>query len=872
MKPHAIKSLVITIVLILSASASAAGQEVSSWEELDSREIPQWWRDAKFGIFIHWGLYSVPAYAPVKDVKSVYETYSEHYYSRLVSGNEHFNEFHKKHFGEDFKYSDFAANFKTSFFDPSAWAELFEKSGAKYVVLTSKHHDGFCLWPSSHSPHWNTVAMGPHRDIVGSLADATRERGLHFGIYYSLLEWAHPLYSRKSIDKWVERHMIPQMQELVTRYEPEVIFADGEWDYDSETLQSRKFLSWLYNESPVKNTVVVNDRWGIETRSLHGGYYTTEYNMVHNVEGIGDKATHPWEESRGIGLSYGYNRFESVDQYMSSKELIHLLVRTVANGGNLLLNVGPDADGLIPVVMQERLLDIGEWLNINAEAIYSTIPWRGDLDGGDNIYCTQKDGNIYIICMEWPTEPIVVKNLQRAGKVELIGSETPVTSSFCEGNLTITIPFLTIDKLPSHKAWVFKINAVTPENVSSYIQDSWDETVRFNQQDKDDHIGLPHPYTVPCKSGKFQEMYYWDSYFTNVGLLADGRIDIAKGNTENLAFLVERFGKVLNGSCFSFQDHSQPPYLCMMVSDIYESTGDKEWLASMFPILEKEYNFWMRERMTPCGLNRYSTDISTGTPGKGMAEYVILRTHSPISLESLSEDQVNRLAFNARAECESGWDFTPRFDNRCADFCPVDLNANLYFYETELSRFAKILGRTQRVKEWENAARRRRQLIMKFLYNAKEGMFYDYDYVNARHSEVKSAAIFSLLYAGAIKPSFARDTAAGLLPFLEFKGGIAATEKIETPCTYQWAWPNGWAPLQYIAIKGLDRYGLKEDATRIANKYVEVITDIFARTGSLWEKINVVNSESEVSSEGGYEMPPMMGWTAGVFEYALNYK
>ncbi|SFG48053.1 alpha-L-fucosidase [Prevotella sp. KH2C16] len=447
----------IILILALLPFLARAQETPKSWEELDRRPIPQWWTDAKFGIFIHWGLYSVPAYAPVKEVEGVYEKYAEHYYARLLNKNKLFTDFHNKTYGKNFRYADFATLFKAEHFNPEDWSSLFEKSGAKYVVLTSKHHDGFCLWNSTQSPQWNSVVMGPHIDIIDSLSRAVRRHGLHFGLYYSLLEWAHPLYSKGTISRWVDEHMIPQVQELVSLYRPEVIFADGEWDYDSETLQSRKLLTWLYDRSPVKNTVVVNDRWGAETRSKHGGYYTTEYNLVHNTEGIGDKAFHPWEESRGIGTSYGYNRFESVEDYLSAKELIRLLARTVANGGNLLLDIGPDANGLIPVIMQERLLQMGQWLQTNGEAIYSSKPWRKGHVSEKEAYCTQRDGNLYIICTQWPEKPLRITGLDKAGKVEMLGYTGKIGTTFKNLELVITPPQINPNQLPSQLAWVFRV-------------------------------------------------------------------------------------------------------------------------------------------------------------------------------------------------------------------------------------------------------------------------------------------------------------------------------------------------------------------------------------------------------------------------------
>ncbi|WP_026464224.1 alpha-L-fucosidase [Adhaeribacter aquaticus] len=453
------KLLVLGLLLNLSLIKVEAQTYKPKWESLDKRETPTWWTDAKFGIFIHWGPYSVPAYAPVNEVEGVYEKYAEHYENRLLQKNKLFTDHHNRYFGENFTYQDFAPQFKAEYFNPDAWADLFQKAGAKYVVLTSKHHDGFSLWPSAFSPRWNSVAIGAHRDLAGDLTEAVRKKGLRMGFYYSLLEWNHPLYKTATINQWVEEHMLPQMKELVMAYKPEVIFSDGEWDYASNQFKSEKFLAWLYNESPVKQTVVVNDRWGKETRSKHGDYYTTEYDLVGDKLGFGDKATHPWEESRGIGTSYGYNRFETTDHYFTSKQLIDLLIDKVSNGGNLLLNIGPKADGLIPVIMQERLLDMGAWLKVNGAAIYGTTAWdkRPKNRKDQTVYYTVKGNDLYVICTKWPENSIAVPGISQAGKVNMLGTNKEVKYDLKNNTLTITAPELNPATIPCNHAWVFRV-------------------------------------------------------------------------------------------------------------------------------------------------------------------------------------------------------------------------------------------------------------------------------------------------------------------------------------------------------------------------------------------------------------------------------
>jgi alpha-L-fucosidase len=180
------------------------------------------------------------------------------------------------------------------------------------------------------------------------------------GIYYSLYEWYNPLWLSDR-NRYVTEHVFPQFKDVVNHVQPSIIFSDGEWDMSSEQLRTPELLSWLLNESPVREEVVINDRWGKETRHKHGGYYTTEY-----TAGL-DSGSHPWEESRGMGFSYGYNRMEKLADYHTDRELLLMLIDIVGRGGNLLLDIGPTADGRIPVIMQERLVRIEDWLQRNGE-------------------------------------------------------------------------------------------------------------------------------------------------------------------------------------------------------------------------------------------------------------------------------------------------------------------------------------------------------------------------------------------------------------------------------------------------------------------------------------------------------------------------
>ncbi len=350
-------------VLVLLANSSLMAQVQPTWESINQRGYPQWFSDAKLGIFIHWGVYSVPAFASN-------EGYAEWYYRGLQTDDGERKAFQERVYGDDFQYEDYAPLFKAELWNPDEWAELFEKSGAKYVLLVSKHHDGYCLWPSQYAPNWNTMDIGPHRDICGELTEAVRARGLKMGFYYSLPEWTSPLHRwyespDDSITEYVDTHMIPQFKELVNRYKPSILFTDGEWRNSAEQWHARELISWYYNT--IGDEAIVNDRWG--DGGQHG-FRTPEYSAGITL------TDRPWAECRGLGRSFGLNRNEPLSNYLSSDELIRHFATLVAAGGGMTLNVGPAADGKIPLLQQERLIDLGKWLETNGEAIYGTRPYK----------------------------------------------------------------------------------------------------------------------------------------------------------------------------------------------------------------------------------------------------------------------------------------------------------------------------------------------------------------------------------------------------------------------------------------------------------------------------------------------------------------
>jgi len=464
-----LKIIIAVIFLSIVLSTNAQTYE-PNWKSLDQRPMPKWFNEAKIGIFVHWGVYTVPAYRPVGKERNA--SYAEWYQVDVMNKPGAGQDFHNRMYGADFEYRQFAPLFKAELFNPDQWTDLFKRAGAKYVVLTSKHHDGYCLWQAtnSYSKNWNSMEVGPKRDLVGDLSTAVRNKGLKMGLYFSLLEWETPPLSRKTnpylplekvskyripADKYINGHIIPQLKEPVTKYKPSVIFSDGSWDETSTYWGSELFLSWLYNNAPNKDEVVVNDRWGKDSHGKHGDFYSSEYS------GVDDQMTgaHPWEESQGIGGSYGYNRAENLEDYKTSAQIIHLLISQVSRGGNLLLNVGPSSDGLIPVIMQQRLLDMGAWLKVNGEAIYGTKQWHNKPADTTrkNVYYTVKDNDLFVICTTWPEKELVIEGVKQFRKVSLLGSKVPVRSKVSGGRLIMSPPAINPGNMPCEYAWIFKV-------------------------------------------------------------------------------------------------------------------------------------------------------------------------------------------------------------------------------------------------------------------------------------------------------------------------------------------------------------------------------------------------------------------------------
>ncbi|XP_023212402.1 alpha-L-fucosidase-like [Centruroides sculpturatus] len=423
-----------------------------NWESLDSRPLPEWFDKSKIGIFLHWGLYSVPSFG------------SEWFWMYWSDKTPQYMEFMRQNYRPNFTYQDFGPMFTTEFYDPDHWGEIFNASGARYVVLTSKHHEGFTMWPSKFSWNWNAMDLGPNRDLLGDLAKAVRKyKHMHFGVYHSLLDWFHPLYLTDKSNKWTTRYFVdvktmPELYELVINYEPELIWSDGDWEAPDTYWNSTGFLAWLYNKSPVKDVIVVNDRWGKGIPCHHGGYYTCKDR--YNPEKLQKRK---WEDAMTLDYSsWAFRRNIQIADIMPIEKLIATLAQTISCGGNILIDVGPTHDGRITPIFEERLRQLGLWLSVNGEAIYESEPWTYQNDTvTPNVWYTSKGEIVYAIVLKWPKDNTLMLGalkLEGAASVRLIGWKYELQwKSLGSKGTQITFPFLTPDLLPSQWAWVLKI-------------------------------------------------------------------------------------------------------------------------------------------------------------------------------------------------------------------------------------------------------------------------------------------------------------------------------------------------------------------------------------------------------------------------------
>jgi alpha,alpha-trehalase len=389
-----------------------------------------------------------------------------------------------------------------------------------------------------------------------------------------------------------------------------------------------------------------------------------------------------------------------------------------------------------------------------------------------------------------------------------------------------------------------------PEDVQvsrEYIRDYWHKLKRFHPKDDESLLGLPKPYLVPAHEEghefDFNEMYYWDSYFMVQGLLDEEHQDLVVGILENLLFMVKRFRMVPNASRTYLMGRSQPPFLTSFIWDVYDTYDlDREWLKQAIELAELEYR-----------------TVWTGT----------VKPHARLIHKGLSRYYDINYLHNL-AEAESGWDMTPRFGRKCLDWLPVDLNALLYKYETDFARYYRLIDDRRQAAHWEVAAAARAKTMNELMWSDLRNLYYDYNFTKQKRGGVSSLASFYPLWAGLVDDKRAKEMVKALRRF-ENKGGLAATDAqplnqfVPGAIPTQWAHPNGWAPLHYLVVKGLQRYGFHEDARRIALKWLRTNLNWFKAHGVFLEKYNVVQPDKP-PVKGVYPSQTGFGWTNAVFE------
>jgi alpha-L-fucosidase len=462
-KPYYLKTLTIILVIggfvILPSTNSFAQKQPHRYkptvQSLKKHKVPNWYNNAKLGIFIHWGLYSVPAWAPVNVGKHhgfKDNPYAEWYLNTMRIKGSPTQKHQYKTYGKDFDYYSFAKTFdkKIKEWNPQEWADLFKSVHARYVVLTTKHHEGFLLWPSAFiNPYLPKGERHASRDIVGELTKAVRKDSMKMGFYYSGgLDWSfkpmviHNTRTFKLATPQTEQYANyadAQWMELINKYHPAVLWNDITYPEKGKKL---KIFAHYYNTVP---DGVIDNRWNSEVYD----FTTPEYAKYDSI------TTKKWEATRGIDLSFGYNRNSTAKQMLSVNQLVDMFVDIVSKNGNLLLDVGPKADGTIPKLQVERLKGLGKWLDTNGEAIFGTRPWlkaQTKTTSGVPVRFTFKRPKLYAILLKKPeNDKVTIPKLvvEKGTVLNLLGSKGNLQWHNSSKGVEITLPE-SIDNEPAY--------------------------------------------------------------------------------------------------------------------------------------------------------------------------------------------------------------------------------------------------------------------------------------------------------------------------------------------------------------------------------------------------------------------------------------
>ena len=446
-------------ILVAVPADPASSQPAAAQAQRTREQRIQWWREARFGMFVHWGLYAVPA-GVWKD--KVYPTgYSEWLmFSEKIPARE---------------YAQLAGKFNPEQFDAKTWTAIARKAGMKYLVFTTKHHDGFSMFQSRLTPYNVADATPFKRDVTGELSEACHAAGLRFGCYYSVDRdwyrpqgpgnrykqnnvWDFPESKPEDFDRYVATFAKPQVEELLTKYRPDLLWFD-EIDMKSDA-QVEDLYQSIRSLRPdcVINSRIQGCRFPEKIPPPHCDYISTGDNEIAD-KNLGFE----WENPGSMNTSYGYNLNDH--NWVSAHDVVFRLVDIVSKGGNYLLNVGPTAEGLIPQPCVERLLEVGKWMDVNGEAIYGTSPWQVFHDtrpkGSLEVRFTAKGDCLYAICLGWPDHELLIKALGNQAlsdktitAVSMLGSNEELRWRQDAGGLTLSVP----RQQPCQHAFVYRIN------------------------------------------------------------------------------------------------------------------------------------------------------------------------------------------------------------------------------------------------------------------------------------------------------------------------------------------------------------------------------------------------------------------------------
>ncbi|MDX2285853.1 MAG: alpha-L-fucosidase [Bacteroidia bacterium] len=444
------------------AEPPAADYLHESREAFDARMA--WWREARFGMFIHWGPYAVAGgYHDGKAVPGIGE-WIMHHAAIPVEAYE----------------TQYSRNFNPTKYDPDEWARIAKDAGMKYIVITSKHHDGFALWNSEVSGY-DAVDFAPiATDLLQPLKAACDREGIRFSVYHSIMDWHHPdaqapffpnyndtERSNPQFPRYVEQYLKPQLRELITRYQPAILWFDGEWIGDWTHEQGQDMYQYVRSLKPdiLINNRVDKGRQGMQGMNKDDQQYFGDFGTPEQ-EILPGMSTLDWESCMTMNDTWGFKRDDV--NWKSAETLIHNLVDIVSKGGNYLLNVGPTPEGEIPAASVERLAEMGEWMRVNSEAIYGGGAWETFGEGDKVRYIRSRDGqHVYAVSLGWPGKQLKLSAVKPAegAQVSLLGEDGPVSWDYAKNQLVLTMPpdlARDASKRPCKYAFVFKIPVQKP--------------------------------------------------------------------------------------------------------------------------------------------------------------------------------------------------------------------------------------------------------------------------------------------------------------------------------------------------------------------------------------------------------------------------